>query len=105
MFIGFETNCLIAEEQNLNAYHIDIITARAAYQDDFFSDTQAFPIKGDLFLFCLATELFVFKSKIISLCKMNTVCISTVKKTHKAFQDGQNVGSKLTNQKNFYSFP
>ena len=34
-----------------------------------FSDTQAFPIKGDFFLFCLATELYRSKSKIISCCR------------------------------------
>ena len=50
MFIGFEIK--IAEERNLNACLVDIITARLLTRM-IFSDTQAFLIKGDFFLFCL----------------------------------------------------
>ena len=56
----------------------------------FFSDTRALPIKGGFFLICCATELFRSKSKIISRCrsKINSICISAVKKTRKGFEHG-----------------
>ena len=55
----------IAEQRNLNTCLVDIITPQLLTRM-IFSDTQAFPIKGDFFLFCLATELFRSNSKIIS---------------------------------------